>query len=61
MQLRRWAALLVVGAALTTLGVPGTAQAASGSPRVASASIGGVWRATVDDNGFVTDFWWWPY
>jgi hypothetical protein len=59
MQLRRWAAIAVMGAALTTtVGVPGAAQAASG--RSASPSFG-VWRATVDDNGFITDFWWWPY
>jgi hypothetical protein len=66
MQLRRRAAaILVGGAALTTLAMPGTAQAATATsvaPQVAPAArIPGVWRAIVDEAGFITDFWWWPY
>lgn len=67
MQLRRRvAAILVGGAALTTLAMPGTAQAAttiSAAPQAAQVvlRIAGVWRAIFDEDGFITDFWWWPY
>jgi hypothetical protein len=47
-----------MGAALTAVAVPGTADAAT---RASASPSFGVWRASFDDNGFTTGFWWWPY